>query len=319
MCKAIKLDYTNILNKRFLENKDKLIESFIEYYGEKHRDRIKVIYDNTIIVYYVGQNITDLINTYNLFEFELNLQQKEMYEMEKKLASDILTDEEKNKIRYVGSNKTDEFTNEELSVIINTVVNTTKSNTPKKMLWIFEGKIHRFIFLPSYIWTDFSIIHEMNHQMTSDGLLLIESEDDNNSHISISGLNIDGYNSSDEERVIEELINEMSTMEITKIFHAKGGTYVEENIKGDISEESNYRKNFYLVEKFYTYFKDVIKEARISENKNLLLQTCGKGNYYKLVNLVNQYYNTGFTTKKAKEIDRVFESMVCYYHNISEL
>lgn len=116
MCKTIKANYTNILNKRFLENKDKLIESFIEYYGEKHRDRIRSIYDNTIIVYHVGQN-------------------------------------------------------------------------------------------------------------------------------------------------------KISTIEITKIFYKKVETYIEENIKRDIQEESNYRKNFYLVEKLYTYFKNVIKEARISRNR----------------------------------------------------
>ena len=238
--------------------------------------------------------------------------------MEKKLVSDTLTDEEKNKIRYVGSNKTDVFSNEELSVIINTVVNTTKSNTPKKMLWTFEGKVYRFIFLPSYIWTDSSIIHEMNHQMTSDELLLIEFEDGNNSHISISGLNMDGYNFSDEERIIEELINEMATIEITEIFHAKGGNYIEENIYEPILGESDYRKNFYLVEKFYKYFKNVIKETRISGNKNLLFQTCGKENYYKLVKLINQYYNTGFTPEKAEEINRVFKAMVYYYDNIKE-
>ena len=110
----------------------------------------------------------------------------------------------------------------------------------------------------------------------------------------------------------------MSTIEITKIFHSKGGAYIEENINKDILGESPYRKNFYLVEKFYTYFKDVIKKARITRNKNLLLQKCGKDNYYKLVNLINKYYNTGFTLEKSQEIDKVFEEMVSYYNNIIE-
>lgn len=315
MYEDVKLDYTNVLNKRFSDNKEKLIESFIEYYGKEYEDRIRSIYDNTTIVYYIGQNITNLINSNNLSYFELTPQQIELFEMERKLSNHTLTDGEKNEIRYVGSNKTDVFSNEELSAITNVIINTTNSNIPLKLLWTFNGRTNRFIFLPSYMWEDSSIIHEMNHHMTSDELLLIETEN-GNSHISISGLNIDGYNSSNEERIIEELLNEMSTIEITEIFHKKGGTYLEENINKNIPEECDYRKNFYLVEKFYTYFKDVIKKTRISGNKNLLLQTCGKENYYKLVNLINKYYNTGFTPEKAHELDQVFEAMVSYHNNI---
>lgn len=315
MYENVKQDYTNTLNKRFSDNKEKLIEAFIEYYGEEYRDRIKSIYDNTTIVYYVGQNIMNLINSYNLFAFELTPHQKELFEIEKKLSNHTLTDEDKSEIRYIGSNKTDVFSDQELPAITSVIMNSTNSNNPLKLLWTFNGRTNRFIFLPSYIWTDSSIIHEMNHHMTSDELLLIES-DSGNSHVSISGLNIDGYDSSNEERIIEELINDMSAIEITEIFHKKGGTYVEENINKAIPIESDYNKNFYLVEKFYTHFKDVIKKARITGSKNLLLETCGKENYYQLVNLVNKYYNTEPTPEKIDEIDKVYNSMVNYQKKI---
>ena len=318
MYNEIKKNYVYELNKRFEENKEKLIESFIEYYGKEFEDRIRYIYSDTNIIYYVGQNITDLINTYNIFEFELNNQETKVLEMEKLLLEDSnLTEEEKNKIRYLGSNKTDDFTDEELEEITNILIPKSKSNAPKKLIWFFRGKANRFIFLPAYIWSDSSVIHEMNHNLTSDELLLLESEN-GESHIAISGLNIDGYNSSDNERIIEELINEKSAIEITNIFHSKGGKYLEESANKDFAGESSYRKSFYLIDKFYNQFKDIIKRARITGSKNLLLETCGKENYYQLVNLINKYYNTEATPEKINEIDKVYNSMVDYQRSLEE-
>lgn len=317
MYNEIKKNYTNKVNRRFEENKEKLIESFIEYYGKEFEYRIRQIYSDTNIIYYVGQNITSLIDTYNIFEFELNNEEKKILEMEKCLSQESkLSEEEKNSIRYLGSNKSDSFTDEELEEITNILMSRSK-NTPAKLLWFFRGKANRFIFLPAYIWADSSIIHEMNHNITSDELLLIEGENKEN-YVAISGLNIDGYGSSNNERIIEELINEKSAIEITNIFHSKGGTYVEESANKDFAGESPYRKSFYLIDKFYNHFKDIIKKARISGNKNLLLETCGKENYYQLVNLINKYYNTEPTPEKNNEIDKVYNSMVDYQRNLEE-
>ena len=141
MYNKVKKGYTYELNKKFEENKEKLIESFIEYYGKEFEDRIMNIYSDTNIVYYVGQNITDLVNTYNIFEYELTDQEKKILEMERGLSeSSGLTEEQKNQIRYLGSNKINTFTDEELEQITNTLITVTKTNTPKKMLWRYKGK-----------------------------------------------------------------------------------------------------------------------------------------------------------------------------------
>ena len=318
MYNEVKQGYTYELNKKFEENKEKLIESFIEYYGKEFEDRIMNIYSDTNIVYYVGQNITDLVNTYNIFEYELTNQEKKILEIERGLSeSSVLTEEEKNQIRYLGSNKTNTFTDEELEQITNTVINASKTNTPKKLLWEYRGKTNRFIFLPVYIWADSPIIHEMNHNITSDSLFVVESENEER-NISRSGLNIDGFKDSENERIIEELINEKSTIEITDIFHSKGGTYVEESARKDIIGESPYRKSFYLIDKFYNQFKDEIKNARMTGSKNLLLETCGKENYYELVSLINKYYNTEPTVEKINKIDKVYNSMVSYQRKVED-
>lgn len=318
MYNEVKQGYTYELNKKFEENKEKLIESFIEYYGKEFEDRIMNIYSDTNIVYYVGQNITDLVNTYNIFEYELTDQEKKILEMERGLSeSSGLTEEQKNQIRYLGSNKINTFTDEELEQITNTLITVTKTNTPKKMLWRYKGKTNRFIFLPAYIWEDSMIIHEMNHNVTSDVLFIVETEDEERD-ISISGLNIDGTKNSENERIIEELINEKSTIEITDIFHSKGGTYVEKSERKNIIGESSYRKSFYLIDKFYNQFKDEIKNARMTGSKNLLLETCGKENYYKLVSLVNKYYNTEPTVEKINKIDKVYNSMVSYQRKVED-
>ena len=70
------------------------------------------------------------------------------------------------------------------------------------MLWRYKGKTNRFIFLPAYIWEDSMIIHEMNHNVTSDVLFFVETEDEERD-ISICGLNIDGTKNSEIERIIE--------------------------------------------------------------------------------------------------------------------
>ena len=48
MYNEVKQDYTYELNKKFEENKEKLIESFIEYYGKEFEDRIMNIYSDIL-------------------------------------------------------------------------------------------------------------------------------------------------------------------------------------------------------------------------------------------------------------------------------
>ena len=56
--------------------------------------------------------------------------------------------------------------------------------------------------------------------------------------------------------------------------------------------ESAYEYNHYLVERFFDAFEDLLKEARIGENKNLLLKKVGKEGYCLLCELINDCYVT---------------------------
>ena len=51
-----------------------------------------------------------------------------------------------------------------------------------------------------------------------------------------------------------------------------------------------YKDNLYLIDDFYTYFKEILKKARITENKNFLMKKIGKENYQQFLQLINKNY-----------------------------
>ncbi len=53
--------------------------------------------------------------------------------------------------------------------------------------------------------------------------------------------------------------------------------------------------NLYLIDEFYDTFKEYIKIARISENKNALIERIGKTNYKHFINLVNLGYTRQYS------------------------
>lgn len=52
--------YVTEYNKRFMENKDKIIEAFVMYYGEEFRNHITDVIDNVIVAWNVNHDISEL-------------------------------------------------------------------------------------------------------------------------------------------------------------------------------------------------------------------------------------------------------------------
>ena len=115
------------------------------------------------------------------------------------------------------------------------------------------------------------------------------------------GLGTYTTNKESKEVIFEELINDIASEDIGKIFHNKGGDFSPVCLNIGINHP--YQRNKYLVEDFYNEFKDYIKKARITNNKNILINTIGKENYNEYVDLVHRSYEQD--PKKLSDEDRL--------------
>ena len=89
--------------------------------------------------------------------------------------------------------------------------------------------------------------------------------------------------------IFEEIINERASQEIydifTKRFH---GQITYDN---RVTTESRYEKLFPLIENFYREYKDLIKEARITCNKNAIYKRIHKDKFEIFEELVVSLYD----------------------------
>lgn len=130
--------------------------------------------------------------------------------------------------------------------------------------------------------TECSIIHEINHAITSTIIFKFK-----NKVIEKSGINVFP---DDKAIILEELLNEIASRIITDIFKRKGGDLCSFCINVDLYNV--YRNNFYLINEFFANFKSYIDKARISGNQNELLNRIGKTEFYEFASLVNDYFKS---------------------------
>ena len=315
----LKKKYEKLYNDTIEENKDILIESFVEYYGEQHRDEIISRFNEIVFVYFINWNnffnhsFSRLKNFYCENKQAISESEQEMFQdfqdffKYRSKANDVI------KECFVGSSnkkvlKKALFDN----VFRNSLIKVLNDKTPTYFDHFKKNKMQRIICLPIFIFSKATIIHELNHALTDIPLIALHNDIYKKS----------GFETIEEERIINELINESIALGILKIFERRGG---------DLStlilayNKSIYEKNLYLIKKFYKEFKKIIKESYITLNKNNLVQSVGKENYKELVNMVNKYYSKDGalikqTKKKAKIVKKdIVENMRKRIENIEEL
>lgn len=291
------------LTKKILEdNKQILIDSFVEYYGEEYRNIIEKRYNEITFVYYIDWEYT----IFAIKEFISHQEDKtkyqdfydfyECYEQELKLSENKLNQEDKLPDNFIGTTNSTILLNNEINMHLHFVLKNPESRN------FHRGDINhmdRIISFPLLILSEKSIIHEINHTITRDDIAYIEKEENNRIDIEKIGLEINGSEGHKKERLIEELNNDKASYEITEIFKRKGGNL--SSICFNIPFDSAYRHNFYLINDFYHSFKKYIKAARISENKNTLIRRIGKDNYNELIELINTYYTTDINLIEKKK------------------
>lgn len=300
----LKKKYEKLYNKTIEDNKEILIESFVEYYGEKHRDEIVSRFNEITFVYFINWEVfSDILKIVSIVKASV----KKEYAIKFKDFKDFLKYKKKTnntfKDYFIGSSnmkiiKEEIIDGYPVKKILGEIFNKGNPNYNNVLL---KNQFCRLICLPILIVSEKDIIHEINHAITSYSIMINQTKME---FIDKSGLQV-----FDKDINIGELINERASLEIYEIFKRRGGNLSEINLT---TLENYYTRNLYLIDEFYNKFKEIIKESLITLNKNNLVQRVGKENYEELVNIVNKYYvaDLHLPEKNKKESKRDREKIV---------
>lgn len=144
------------------------------------------------------------------------------------------------------------------------------------------------IVLPIYFVDDITIIHEVNHVLTT------PKSKENLFKIS----------------EVEELLNELIAREVLEIFRNLGGKIIPYNLKID----SIFDRKLVLMQEFYVKFKDLIKICIRNNDIIGLEESLGKTNIDLYFALVKKLYHQEYiTTEDIKRIKFLINQMEKYY------
>jgi len=271
-------EWENNFYKIYYKNIIILIDAFVEYYGEQHRDYIgKTILDlpirfmlnQELLSNIISKNNIEIRDLVNKLEKYFNILKRKI-----KLMKLLKIKNEDIEYEFVKACITEEVNKD--SVLYYTYRETLRSHCCAAMYSNREEI--KGIILPLFFATNESLIHELNHALCT--------------HF----INNECYAYIEAFKYIEpvELINEISALEITKIFEKKGGNLATYNHKLHIL----YTKKLVFAEDFYNRFKDIIKEALITGKREILTNQLGEKNFEKYLSLVIKLYHTKIVTKE---------------------
>lgn len=275
----IKKHYDQIIKKTLADNKEILIDSFVEYYGEEYRQIIEERYEKIIFVYYINWDIIKKVLSNVDFYKKERAKYREIekvYEANKLVERMInhLKKEDKRLLNLVGKSKDVELDENILQIFSNSSLVTA------------GRKDDIFVVFHMLIFSEEAIIHEISHALMRQNYADLYT-DEGTFKMTFAKFGAEIYES---EKLFEELINDKSSKEITKIFKRRGGDLT--SFCFDVPLRYYYKENFYLVDEFYEEFKELLKAPRITLNKNGLVKRIGEDNYKEYCKLIKDYYST---------------------------
>lgn len=331
----LKNKHNELIKSTLVSNKKNIIDSLVEFYGEKHRSLIEQRYEEIVFVYYVHyDSIKYAVNKFIKYQKDKTKYNEiiNFYKSTKKINSffNKFIKSSKSNIKLpsnlIGSTNEEIYNEEEIRSHLFSLCNKL---VPISYNYGSIQKMYRIISFQILNLSDVDFFHEINHAITRDNMIYIVNDDPKfNINLSVTpvhktgvSLNLPKHNNI--ESNLEELLNEKAAIETTKIFNQKGVSL--NSIFLDIPFSYTYEKNFYLIDEFYETFKKEIIEARISDNLNILINKIGKNNYEDFVKLVNTYFSKDKNTiEKNKElakdeIHKLIEKMKNEYNNSKDI
>lgn len=277
--------YENISNKI---EKDKFIkEAFLndtlsQEDNEKINKAISYIHQNMPRIKEIEQKLYELVDAYLPAYYIVN---NHLYRQEVTNENFLSLAEEK----IVGSSIKSILEYPLPKGICAGIVLRENSESPIELnLAVDEDCLLRIIGLPVFCINDIDLIQEINHAIRSQIIGRKEDkeiEHEYDEYIIKSGLMIDG---DDTKKKIEQLINGRTALEIHEIFKRKyNGTVFKQDVMRDVVIYQ-YEKNHRMIEEFYTKYKDIIKEASLTNDMSHLLDVIGIDNFERLCDFVNK-------------------------------
>ncbi len=289
------------------ENKDIIIETFVEFYGEKYRDTITKRYDKIVFCYYLSwKNVASLLSTVEDPELlkELNSYKDTYLKLTRDLKNAYGREEPHPMEAFIGI--TDESIIEEKNAeknhyaILNAIV---------KNICLFLTKLNKddqevfLVILSVFTICEDFFLHEIGHAVVTEFLARKE-------YCSIKKVGLSVQVGSDERYLaLEELVNEKTNVEIKEIFKRRGGNLSCFPNTGHLIN-IKYREYFYLVDAFYEEFKEIIKRTRITNNINYLVNRVGKENYERFVDLINECFLKSVSEERKQEVIIEIEELI---------
>lgn len=241
-------------------NLDKLATAFTKYFGNQYENVIKNKIESIIFIWY-KHYLFDEFYKLNKDKVKVdNIYLISLYDSNEIIGSTKNIDKYKNIFDKLLCDNKD---------ILGTNINIYKNNS-----------ISSFVLFPIIMCNDKNLIHEVEHSIVYNVLF-----DKNNNTTFKSGLFLGKI----EEKVIEELINERSAIDICDIFHNIGGNILDNNMT--IKLYNTYNNYLPLIENFYIKYLDILKRVRISNNYSLLFNYINKDIYEEYIKFVYEIYS----------------------------
>ncbi len=263
----------NYVGNYFENFKSIATEEIVNYYGEQYRDQIVSRINNTSFAFYIN------------------------YSRKLKTKKDLLFISEYYKLikKYMEKNNMSKEIYNSTGIIFPMAKILIDDNTPDFSYCYNQDKksVDKVIYIPLFFTNDEGIIHEMIHSCMSNPLLLIG---DKNGRVvkCKNGINVLKHEG---ENLLEECLTQMDAHEIAKRLKAKNVSFINKYYPHN-ELICFYNQFIPYVSNFYDEFKEEIIDARLTLNIRGFIDSIGKDNYIRYIDLIKDFlYNYNNTEK----------------------
>ena len=299
------------INKDISDNSQKLIDSFVDYYGEQYRKVITEKYNNIKFVYYISNFLIFYILDNTLQKYKngekidygnvlgLCLYLYESGSYKNYLTADNFKQQDIDLLtkKMIGISDETLLKDSTLFMQILYMINRKQSddpyeyNIPSKDM----SSLNTIISLPIYSIDDESLIHEINHAICTNIIGMNES----NNKLIQCGLNI---SSKHETNRIMELVNDAQAKKIFYIFKNKYGGNIFTSLTSDSIDKEAEQNKYGVIKLFFATFENELKEACISGDLNILFNKLGSYNFELICGIINSDSNEKEKSDKISEV-----------------
>lgn len=261
----IKSCFTQKINAKILERFDIIAESFTDYFGECFKKDIITRFKNILLGYYLNDltifQIYELLkngeysllkNIESIIPYVIHLGEKGFYRQE--VTSSNFYEMGLSKLIGVSDESIFSSSDKKLIEYLLGIILRKDNENPMEFNYQYKNDLKRIITLHLFSSDDENLFHELTHAICSEIIITKRK--------AIVRCGIDF--SDGETNLVSEIINDLISKEIYKIFKSKcQDSIMPDNIMKNVLFEE-YPKHYHLLPKFYEDNKEKIKVSAIN-------------------------------------------------------